>query len=317
MAWAQTATVGDYEDKTKVTIKLATPFKPGHILSDYALEFKEIVELESKGKIIVDIEAGIHTEEEVNTMCSQGVCDMQATGGRPLEVFSPQYFFFNAPFVIKDYDHFLRVWYGPLGDEAKALVNLNGNMRSLDTVSRGYRQTTANKSIFTVNDIIGLKLRLPVVPDWIAIWQTLEAIAVPVPLTGLYQALADGTAEASEGDLAQVSSFKLYEVQTHLNITNHLVGVGWIMINETFFQALPGHYQKLVVDASTAAASWATQKTISGEQSLLAQLQANGMTIVMPSGETLNAIREKARPAVEQLFTTKWPVTTWDEVLAQ
>ena len=27
------------------------------------------------------------------------------------------------------------------------------------------------------------------------------------------------------------------------------------------------------------------------------------------------AIREAARPAIENLFATKWTVTTWDEVL--
>jgi hypothetical protein len=37
------------------------------------------------------------------------------------------------------------------------------------------------------------------------------------------------------------------------------------------------------------------------------------MTIVMPDAD---AIREQARPAVDELFRT-WPVTTWQEVLAQ
>ncbi len=65
---------------------------------------------------------------------------MQFNVGRPLEVFSPQYFFFNAPYVIKDYEHFLRVWNGPLGQKTQDQVAKNGNMVSLGTAFRGLRR---------------------------------------------------------------------------------------------------------------------------------------------------------------------------------
>jgi hypothetical protein len=38
------------------------------------------------------------------------------------------------------------------------------------------------------------------------------------------------------------------------------------------------------------------------------------MSVTTPDAE---AIRVKAKPAVEELFRTSWPVTTWEEVLAQ
>ncbi|MGA2959114.1 MAG: hypothetical protein ABSF48_25770 [Thermodesulfobacteriota bacterium] len=50
----------------------------------------------------------------------------------------------------------------------------------------------------------------------------LGAEPVPVPLPELYKSLKEGKAEASEGDLPQISSFKLNEVQNYLTITNHL-----------------------------------------------------------------------------------------------
>ncbi len=173
---------------------------------------------------------------------------MQLTDGQPLEVFSPQYFFFNAPYVIKDYDHFVRVWNGP---------------------------------ILGPDDLAGLKLRLPVVPTWVAVWKELGAEPVPITLLDLYQALKDGRAEASEGDLPQIVSFA---------------------------------DRKLVTDAMGKACEWATAQTETNENNLLAQLKAAGMTVSTPDAA---AIRAKAKPAVEQLFKTAWPVTTWPEVLAQ
>jgi len=298
----------------EVTIKTATSFKEGHILSDFLYKFKQIIESMTANKITVEIEAGINTEEEVNIMCSEGTIDLQSTGGFPLQDFAPEYFFFNAPYVIKDYDHFLRVWNGPIGKEAKDIVLENGNMLCVGTVFRGLRQMTSNVPIAGTEDIVGLKLRLPGVPTWIAVWEELEADVVAVPLTGLYDALDSGLAEASEGDLTQIYSFNLFEVQSQLTITNHLVAVGWITLNDEFFRKLPTLYQGLILTAIYEASEWATEKIQNNETALLAELQANGMTIGYADAE---AIRIKAKPAVEALFASEWPVTTWEEVLAQ
>lgn len=300
--------------KPKVIINAETAFMPGHILSDFLEQFKTIIAKRSHGKVAVNIMAGERSEEEVNIRCGNGAIQMQATGGEPLEVFSPEYFFFNAPYVILDYAHFQRVWNGPIGAEAKELIEENGNMTNLSTVYRGLRQMTSNQPISGPEDIIDLRLRLPGVPTWITIWEALEAIPVPVPLTGLYDALAGGEAEASEGDLTQIYSFSLFEVQNHLALTDHLVAVGWVMINKEFFDALPGYYRHMIKRAAHEAGQWATEKIVANEENLLTELQNNGMTVTHPDAE---AIREKAKPTVEYLFETEWPVTTWEEVLAQ
>jgi TRAP-type C4-dicarboxylate transport system substrate-binding protein len=295
-------------------LRAASPFKPGHILVDAAEKFKQLLEESSGGRIGVLVIAGSASEEDVNQQCAQGVVDIQLTGGRPLEVFSPQYFFFNAPYVIKDYEHFLRVWDGPLGRKAKEQVLAGGNMLSLGTVYRGLRQTTSNKPLGGPEDLKGLKLRLPVVETWIAVWKSLETVPVPVPLPELYQALKEGRAEASEGDLPQIVSFKLAEVQSQLSITNHLVAVGWVMINRGSYERLSGADKKRVSKAMREACLWATEKTRGNESSLLKQLESQGMKVGTPDAQ---AIRLKARPAIEELFRTAWPVTTWEQVLAQ
>ena len=239
---------------------------------------------------------------------------MQATGGRPLEVSAPQYFFFNAPYVMRDFEHFMRVWEGPLGKQARNLVEQNGNMVYLGIVYRGLRQMTSKKPIYTPADVAGLKLRLPTVATWIAVWKGMGASPVPVPLPELYNSLASGKADASEGDLPQISSFKLNEVQTHLTITNHLVQTGGILINKKFFTGLAKADQDLVLKTSKQASEWANNKIKTGEGQLIVDLQKKGMQVVIPDAE---AFRVKGKPAVEELFRKEWPVTTWEEVLKQ
>lgn len=300
--------------KEEVVLRLASPFKTGHILVDAAEKFKAAIEGETNGRIKALVIAGAASEEDVNIQCANGVVDIQLTGGRPVEVFAPQYFFYNAPYVIKDYEHLVRVWNGPLGRKLKDQVQANGNMISLGIVYRGLRQTTANKPINGPADLAGLKLRLPVVETWVAVWKSLGTEPVPVPLTELYQSLKDGRAEASEGDLTQILSYKLHEVQSHLIITNHMVGVGVVMMNKTSYDRLSSADKKLLTRLMAEACEWATEKYLASEGELLKQLQQAGMKVVSPDAA---AIREKAKPAVSQLFKTAWPVTSWDEVLAQ
>jgi len=300
--------------ESKTTIRLASPFEVGHILVDAGEKFKELVEKESGGEIEVQVQPALGSEEEVNDWCSEGKVEMQATGGRPLEVSASQYFFFNAPYVMKDFDHFMRVWESPLGIKARELVEENGNMIYLGIVYRGLRQTTSNKPIYTPEDVYMLKLRLPTVKTWIAVWEEIGADPVPIPLPDLYNSLKEGTADASEGDLPQIVSFKLNEVQSHLTITNHLVQTGGILINKSFFESLSEDHQELIIKTVKEATNWANEKIKKGETGMLIDLQKKGMQVVIPDAD---AFREKGKPAVEELFRTEWPVTTWEEVLAQ
>ncbi len=296
------------------TIKLSSTFPKGHLLIDAGEKFKEIVEKESEGKIKVEIQPGAGSEKDVDEWCSHGKVEMQVTGGQPLQVSAPQYFFFNAPYVMKDFDHFMRVWNGPLGKKAREEVEKKGNQIYLGIVDRGMRQTTSKKALNSAAEVQGLKLRLPEVPTWIAVWKQIGADPVAIPLPDLYNSLKDGRAEASEGDITQIASAKLNEVQSHLTMTNHLVQTGGMLINKPFFDKLSKSEQELVVKASKEATDFANAKLKEGEGKLLADLKSKGMTVVEPDAESFRA---KGKPAVEQLFKTEWPVTTWAEVLKQ
>jgi len=298
----------------KIGIRVGSPFKAGHILVDVAEKFKELAERRSGGRIAVTIDAGTKTEIDINKMNSAGALEMQSNGTNYLELYAPPYYFFTGPYVMKDFDHFMRVWNGKLGQQAQSQMEKNGNLKYLGTIYRGQRWTTAKKPLYTPADAYNLKLRLPPIPSWIAVWKAIGADPVALPLPELYPGLKTAKAEASEGDLPQVASFKLDEVQTHLIMTNHLVQVGGMLINKPFFDRLSKADQDLVVQAAKEACDWANAKMKTGENAYLLDLQRKGMQVVIPDAESFRA---KAKPAVDELFKTQWTVTTWAEVLAQ
>ncbi|MEI9475559.1 MAG: TRAP transporter substrate-binding protein [Deltaproteobacteria bacterium] len=312
--FACAGTTPSVTSEKKTTIRIGSPFKPGHILVDAAEKFKELLQKGSGGRIAVDVQAGVKSEEEINDLCSKGAIEMQSNGHRALEIFGPQYFFLNAPYVFKDFSHLMRVWDGSIGKRAREQVEKTGNVKYLELVSRGLRQTTSKIPLYTPADIYGLKLRLPTVKTWIAVWKEIGANPIPVPLPDLYKSLKGGQADASEGDLGQIASFKLEEVQSYLTMTNHLVQTGGIMINKSFLDGLSKGDQGLVLKAAKEAARWANEKMKNDELKLLIELQRKGMQVIIPDADSF---MEKGKPAVEGLFKTEWPVTTWKEVLAQ
>jgi TRAP-type C4-dicarboxylate transport system substrate-binding protein len=147
-----------------------------------------------------------------------------------------------------------------------------------------------------------------------AVWKAIGTDPVGVPLPELYNSLKTGKAEASEGDLPQIQSFKLDQVQSHLIITNHLVQTAGILIYKPFFDKLSKADQDLIVKAGKESEEWANNKIKTGELAILIDLQRKGMQVIIPDA---NSFREKAKPAVDELFKTKFTVTTWAEVLAQ
>ncbi len=295
------------------TIRIGSPFKPGSILVDAAEKFKELVEKGSGGRIEVQIDAGTKSEEAVNKMNRTGEIEMQSNGTMFLQDYAPPYNFFTGPYVMKDFEHYMRAWNSKLGQDARAQLERN-DLKYLGTVYRGLRQMTTQKPVYTPADVYGMKLRLPNIPAWMAVWKAIGADPVGVPLPELYSSLKTGKAEASEGDLPQIQSFKLNEVQSHLIITNHLVQTGGILIHKPFFDKLSKADQDLVVKAGKEAEEWANNKIKTGEAAILVDLQRKGMQVVIPDADSLRAM---ARPAVDELFKTQWSVTTWAEVLAQ
>jgi TRAP-type C4-dicarboxylate transport system substrate-binding protein len=298
----------------KTTIRIGSPFKPGHILVDAAEKFKELAESRSGGRIAVTIDAGTKSEEEINKLNSTGALEMQSNGTMFVQVYAPRYYFLSVPYVMKDLDHIVRVWNGKLGQEARAEMEKNGNLTFLGMIDRGQRQTTAKKPLYTPADVYNIKLRLPVLPTWVAVWKSIGADPVPLPLPELYAGLKSGKAEASEGDVSQITSFKLDEVQTYLIMTNHYPTWGGMLINKPFFDRLSKADQTLITQAAKEACEFANAKMKASENSYVLELQRKGMQVVIPDADSFRA---KAKPAVEELFKTQWTVTTWEEVLAQ
>jgi TRAP-type transport system periplasmic protein len=290
-----------------VSMTIASTFEPGHILVQAAENFKEQIEEESDGDISVEISPGgsYGSEDEIGEVVSEGGVEAHAAGSFPYYQFAPEYWFFGCPFVLSDYDQLLSVLESDEMQEAHDTLIENGDQRPIgQQIYRGARHFTSNTPVQTPDDVSGLDLRLPELEPWVQTWEGVGASPTPVALDELYSALEQGVVDASEGGAEQISSFNLFEVQSHLSLTGHLIANGNIYINEQFYQGLDQSQQDMIMEVGQEATQSAAQTSQDREQELIEELGNQGMEIVEDVDTA--AFQEAAAPAVEQLFESTW-----------
>jgi TRAP-type transport system periplasmic protein len=304
------------EEIEELEIKLGSAYETEHSQVQVANKFKELVEDRSNGKIKVHVFPGasLGGEEALNEAISIGGVDMHSGGNNSITQYANDYLFIATPFVIDDWDHLERVWYGPIGQEIKDTVRKNGNIEFIGSFMRGQRHFTSNKPIVTPEDVKGLKLRLPNVDTWVAVWEELGAYPIPIAMHELYMALATDTVDASEGDLSQIWSLKLYEVQDYVSLTGHNIDFGHLMINAQLFDNLNEKTQQLIRQAGEDAAEWGNELVMSLERDLIEKLKAEGVTIIESDSM---AFKLAARPAIERFFENRWTKITAENLYSQ
>lgn len=292
---------------------LASSFEEGHVLVDAAEEFADQVEDETDGAVSIEVIPGgsYGAEDEITEQVQDGVIEMSSAGGMPYSMFTPEYYFFDNPFVVEDLNHLRQIEDSEQFGTGQERLTEEGNQRHIGSfIYRGLRQFTANEPIREPADLDGIDLRLPELDPWVSIWEEVGASATAVALDELYSALEQGVAEASEGDAEQINSFNLHEVQDYLSLTEHQVQAGGLYINEEFFQGLDEANQDVVLEAAEAASVSASQQAEDDEQDIIAELEAEGMEIIDDVDQ--DAFLELAEPAVNDLFESEWE-GTWDE----
>jgi len=300
--------------EAKTIIRLSTTFGEEHIDTKIARQFKSLVE-EMTDQIEVQIfpNCQLGSEDEIPQQIASNSLEMQADGFMILDAYANEYGYFDSCYVWQNYDHWLNAWNGRIGEKAREALSEKANSVYLGVYYVGTRHTSANKPLTKVEDFKGLKIRVPMIPAWVDTWKGIGANPIPISLTELFMALQTGTAEASEGPASQILTYKLYEVQDYYILTSHAIQAGDLVISKKFFEALDPELQEILKEAGSKACEWGTKISIELEQKQIDELESKGMKIIIPDVE---ALKEKAAPALETLFKRDWNTTTFEEILS-
>lgn len=156
------------------------------------------------------------------------------------------------------YPDYAAVWSsmdGALGQHLRGQLTKTG-LHPFDAVwDNGFRQiTTSTKPIVTPDDLANFKIRVPVVPLWVAMFKALRAAPVSIPLNEAYSSLQTRIADGQENPLSLINIAKFYEVQKYCSMTNHAWDGFWLVANGRKWQALPQDIRAVLSKHLDAAA---------------------------------------------------------------
>jgi tripartite ATP-independent transporter DctP family solute receptor len=252
--------------------------------------------------------------KDMMDMVVSGALAMTTDGAAALGSLLPPLSVLEAPYLWTDPAQLEKV----SGSEVFAKLNQDmvdqRGMRMLGVTYYGKRHvTTGSTEVHTVADMAGLKLRVPPVDTFQAMVEAWGGRATPINFNELYLALSQGAVDGQENPLPTIASAKLYEVQTFLILTGHIITPRIVIANEAWLAGLDAADREILEAAIAEAVPWQNAEVMSQEASLQVTLAGQGMTVIEPDVESFRA------PVLEQLppkFESVWGVGTWDALAA-
>ncbi len=130
---------------------------------------------------------------------------------------------------------------------------------------------------------------------------------VPIDWSEVPTALATGVVAGQENPVNVAVAHKLYEVQSHMMETRHIVAAEMVLINEDTWQGLSDDHKSALEAAADEVRQRATDYVIESETEDKAKLEDLGMTIIGPEdGLDVEAFRASVEKRVEKEFGDKY-----------
>ena len=260
--------------------------------------FKEVVEEQSDGRFEVRIYMGgqLGDETEVLELLNLGQTQMALTGGAFMNQYTPEYDAISVPFLLPSWDAVEAYMQTDSGIALQEQARERGGILYFGPQKRAFRHMTSNRAIHGPDDLEGLTMRLPEIPVWVDVWQTLGVQPVVIPAPDIYLAMQTGQVEAHENSLASPYTRQMWEVQDYIIETGHLSFPWHWVASERWFDGLSDEDQQLIAEAAEIARQHGTAAEDEMDAYYREALQERGMEFIeVDPAEFADA----AAPAIE------------------
>jgi TRAP-type transport system periplasmic protein len=295
-----------------ITLKLGHLANEDNSWHKGSLKFAEEVKALSKGTVEVKVFANDALGKEMDLINGMqlGTVDMQITG-ESLQNWAPKAALLAVPYAFKNMAEMDKAVNGPLGEEIKKEIIEKAKIIPLTYFARGPRNLTSNKPIKSVDDVKGLKMRVPNVPIFMQFWRGVGAQPTPMAFGEVFTSLQTGVIDAQENPLALIKSASFFEVQKYVNRTEHVRSWIYLAIGEKSYNKLNAEQKAALQEAAKRAQAYERQLYLADEQKLEAELKAKGMTFIetdqtgfakKAKEAVLASSKEELKPMIQKLY---------------
>jgi TRAP-type transport system periplasmic protein len=279
------------------TYKFADGVPATHPVNVRAQAAADAIRSETGGRLDIQVfpSGQLGSDTDTISQVRSGGVEFLSMSGLVLSTLVPAASLNGVAFAFPDYAAVWRAMDGEVGAYVRSQM-AKVNLVAMDKIwDNGYRQTTtSNKPINGPDDLMSLKIRVPVAPMWTSMFKALGAAPTSINASEMYTALQTKVVDAQENPLSNISAFKLYEVQKYCSMTNHMWDGYWCLANRRAWERLPEKIREIAARHLNAAAVAERADIATLNSSLQKELAAKGMLFNNPDAEPF---RQKLRSA--------------------
>jgi tripartite ATP-independent transporter DctP family solute receptor len=299
----------------------ATVMKLGHLANEQnswhlaALKFAEEVKARTNGEIEIQVFPNDTLGKEVDLIKGMqfGTVDFTITG-ETMQNWTPYAKLLAVPYSIRSDEQLKAVVDGPVGQKIAEEVQANVHVIPLTWFARGPRELTSNKPIRNLEDLQGLKMRVPNVPLFVDFWSAIGAKPAPMAFSEVFTGLQSHVIDAQENPLALIRSASFNEVQKYVNMTDHVRSWIYLAVSERNFDRLTPEQQDAIRESAKIAQDYEHELFLKDEQKFRAELEAAGMEFIEVDQQAfaeagkdaiVQSLGDELTPLYEQMIATK------------
>lgn len=279
------------------TFKYGNNLPVSHPLNLRAQEVAARVAAESKGRMEIKIFPNnqLGGDTDMLSQVRNGGIEIFNPGTMVIATLAPISAITAVGFAFSSYDQVWKTVDGKLGDAIRASFARLGLHTFEKMWDNGFRQiTSGSRQINSAADLAGVKIRVPVSPMGISLFQSLAASPTSLQFSEVYMALQTKVVDAQENPLAIVQTAKLYEVQKHCALTNHSWDGYHLVVNGRAWRGLPDDLKAIVSRAFNEAGLQQREDVRKLNETLQAELTTKGMAFTRPASDSFRAQLQKA-----------------------
>jgi tripartite ATP-independent transporter DctP family solute receptor len=194
----------------------------------------------------------------------------------------------GVPFAFRSQADVFAAMDGALGEYLRAELAAQGiHALPRATFENGFRQiTTRSRPIRSADDLAGLTIRTPAGRLFRDLFETLGARPTAINLNRLHDALRTGEVEAQENPLVVTEFNRLWEVQRHVSVTNHMWSGFNLLAHLGAWRALPDDVRAVIERVAMDYAARQRRETDALNTALVERLGARGMIFTTADTES-------------------------------
>ncbi len=278
-------TEGEQRDGEEILLKLATT-KLEDSDAYQALEmFRDSVEERTDGKV----EIILYPNEQLGnqTVIAQalelGTVEMGFIPIESTEEIFPQIGSLPMLFMIEDEEQVLRILNGDFGERILSELKNETGIVCFSHYLEGMRQIWTVAEIDSLRQLEGQVIRVPQLPLYTTVFQSLGASVTFMPFSQVYDGLRTRVLTGVEADVETFLDYKLYDVCKYCLRTNHSVTIYSFMIQDRILEKMTKEQQEAVYSAAQEASDWLNGQYSANVADIYEELEARGVTVSVPA----------------------------------